>query len=119
MRMSTRVVLLLASMLLATAAARPHLPHTRPTSDGGPDLAFSNVAITATKATAGATVYFAGVSLYGGNYTLRTEAPGGTAVAGNDGTAVFSVPHGIPTRCVWIVVDGATGGYTVAAPHGE
>ena len=96
-------------------AAGSHLPQAFPKRAGGPVVTFASDRVRATGATAGAQVYFASVSLYGGGGMLNVARPAGVAVADADGNAELVTE--VHTRSVWLVVDGAKG-YTVAAPRG-
>ena len=91
-------------------------PRTFPKRAGGPKVTFSADRVRASEATPGAAIYFAAVSLASENYTLRGETAAGWAVADANGNAEF--PTAIHTRSVWLVIDAAKNGYTVAAPHG-
>ena len=117
----TRVVRLFTSALCVISAlalhASSHIPRRGPQKAGGPDVAISATAITVTHATPGATIYFASVSIFSaGDFLVNVERPGGSAVADASGNATFTPPKGVRTRSVWLVVDGESGGYTVASP---
>ena len=91
-------------------------PRAFPKRAGGPSVMFDGSAVLAAGATPGATVYFAGVSLSSVDYMLRAERTAASAIAATDGTAKFVTP--LPSRSVWIVVDGQKDGYTVNSPPG-
>lgn len=114
MRASLYCTVVIVVATWALGAARP--PRTFPKRVGGPAVTFTETAVIARGATPGASLYFAGVTLGTGDYVIRVEKSGGTAIADGDGHAELTAS--IDTRSVWIVVDAASGGYTVAAPHG-
>ena len=107
-------VLCCAAFFFAISASA--IPQTFPKRAGGPILTFTADGVRASGATPGATLYFAGVSLVGGNYTLRVEKTAGSATADASGVAEFAAA--VARRSVWIVVDPEKDGYTVAAPPG-
>ncbi len=120
MRRRSRIVFAVALAIIAMAAlpalAASYPPRTFPKRAGGPAVAFTESAVVAHGATPGSTVYFAGVTLGAGDYVIRVERSAGSTVADGEGNASFAAD--IDTRSVWLVADGASGGYTVAAPEG-
>jgi hypothetical protein len=106
--------------MLAVMAAMPAgaVYRMSPKRAGGPEVGFEAGAAVATGATPGATVYFASLSLKGGDYVITVEKPAGVATADVNGVARFTLAAPLRTRSIWIVVDGTTRGYTVACPPG-
>lgn len=107
------------SMVVAVSAAvaaagAPRTGHKRVGS--APTVSFDAKGISAT-VTPGATVYFAALSISSHNYFPSIERP--AAIIGDsdrDGRVAFETT--VQSRSVWIVVDGKSGGYTVASPEG-
>jgi hypothetical protein len=107
------------SFLVSVAAiAAPRLPKSFPTRAGGPAIAFAEDSITLAEATPGARLYVANVSLGSGSYQIIVQSEAGVVTADAAGAARYAPQRPVETRGVWIAVDGATGGYTVAAPRG-
>jgi hypothetical protein len=102
-------------LLIAVAAKTAATPRAFPKRAGGPDITFADDGVRATGATPGATIYFAGVSLYSADGMLHVTRNAGEVVAGADGSAEFLTD--IHTRSVWLVVEPSKG-FTVAAPKG-
>jgi hypothetical protein len=108
------VGLFLLAALPVGAAAKT--PRAFPKIEGGPNVTFETQSIRATGATPGATVYFAGVSIWSADYMLHLDTASGSAVADASGVAVF--PAAVHSRSIWLVVEPRKDGYTVAAPQG-
>jgi len=104
--------------LLATiplVAAR--YPFAGPLSQNGPTVAIESNAIVASNVRHGGIVHFASVSLSSRDGMLIIDKPAASiADTDNDGLVRFETP--VQTRSLWLVVDGSTGGYTVASPRG-
>lgn len=110
------VVGLLVLTGLPASAAKNATPRAFPKNEGGPTVTFETQGIRATGATPGATVYFAGVSIWSADYLLHLDTASGSAVADASGAALF--PATVHPRSVWLVVHSGKDGYTVAAPPG-
>jgi hypothetical protein len=122
MRIASPAILSLACagllLLASVSLAGPHAPQTFPKQMGGPTLQFDDDGITATRATPGSLVAFAGVSIGSHNFMLTVDKPAALVPVDANGQARFDVPGGVNPRSVWLVVDGTSGGYTVWAPPG-
>jgi hypothetical protein len=105
------------AMLCIGAPARA-ISRVSPKRVGGPSVTFDSGTVVAAQATPGSTVYFASLSLKGGDYVITVEKPTGQATADPIGVARFTLAEPVRNRSVWVVVDGATHGYTVASPPG-
>ena len=108
----------LVLFVCVAAVAEPRLPKSFPTRAGGPAITFAEDSVTLSGATPGATLYVASVSLGSANYQTVVGNEAGVVSADAAGTALYTTRRPVETRGVWIAVDGATGGYTVAAPPG-
>lgn len=109
----------LSLFVAALAVAEPRLPKTFATRAGGPSIGIGESSVALTGATAGATLYVANVSLGSGGYQISVISEAGVVTADANGAAVYTTTRPVERRGVWIAVDGATGGYTVAAPRGS
>jgi hypothetical protein len=115
-RLEFAAALAVFTMTALPALAASYPPRTFPKRAGGPAVSFTDSAVVARGATPGSTLYFAGMTLGAGDYVIRVERSAGSAVADAEGNASFAAD--IDTRSVWLVTDGTSGGYTVAAPTG-
>jgi hypothetical protein len=86
MSMRTRCAVLVVG-LLAVMATLPAAAVYRvsPKRAGGPEVVFEASAVVATAATPGSTVYFASLSLKGGDYLITVEKPAGEVTADANG----------------------------------
>jgi len=105
-------------LILAALPGEGALYRRSPIRAGGPAVVFEDAAVVASGLAPGATVYFASLSLKGGDYLITVEKPAGQATADAGGVARLALVQPVRTRSVWVVVDGSTNGYTVACPPG-
>lgn len=117
MKLRTLFAVCFALFVAVSSLAEPHRPKAFPKRAGGPAMSFEETAIVLTGATGGATLYVAGVSFAPGYQTV-VQSEAGVVTADAAGAARYVTRQPVETRGLWIAVDAATGGYTVAAPPG-
>jgi len=120
-RKSSRHARLAVALAVALAATLPIPLHGQP-PEGEPPLTVSweAQALVIDGGTPMARAAVLGVGRDRVNYTARTLRFDQVVTADETGAARFELPdqEAVPQRSVWVVVDLATGDFTVAAPEG-